>query len=86
MKLLAFSVRDGAVQAFLPPFFVRHVGEAMRSFADAVTDPNHQFAKHVSDFVLYRIGEFDDLSGLFEPLEPARIISGLEAQSSSGSA
>nr|AVQ10195.1 DNA binding protein VP5 [Gokushovirinae environmental samples] len=79
MKMPAFSVRDDAVGAFLPPFFVRSKGEAIRSFTDAVADPGHQFARHKPHYILYAIGFFDDAGGVFIPTEPLRVISALEA-------
>jgi len=78
MIFKAFSVRDQAVEAFLPLFLVRSRGEAIRSFSQAVLDPNHQFAKHKSDFVLFELGEWDDVAGLFAPCEPVRVLSGIE--------
>lgn len=78
MMLQIFSVRDQAAGAFLPPFFMRSRGEAIRAFSEAVGDPQHQFAKHVSDFTLFCIGDFDDNSGMIRPVEPVRIISGFE--------
>nr|QJB19229.1 MAG: nonstructural protein [Microvirus sp.] len=78
MKLLACAVRDGAVGAFLTPMFFRSKGEAIRSFTDAATNSEHQFSKHMSDYVFYVVGEFDDNSGLFSPCEPLRLISALE--------
>jgi hypothetical protein len=80
MKLLAFSVRDEKVEAFLPPFFCRSKGEAIRSFTQAVDQPDHAFAKNVSDFVLYEIGAFDDVGGTFQFQEPIRVLSGFEAK------
>lgn len=78
MILLAMSVRDQAVESFMPPFFVRHTGEALRSFSDACQDQSHQFSKHASHYVLYAVGSFDDASGLFSPKEPVRLVSGNE--------
>lgn len=80
MKLLAYSVRDEKVEAFLPPFFVRSKGEAIRSFTQAVDKPDHPFAANVSDFVLYEVGSFDDVAGTFAFQEPLRVISGFEAK------
>jgi hypothetical protein len=79
MKLFAFSVHDLAVQAFQPPFYSRHLGEAIRAFTTACMDDSHQFSKHRSDYVLYSCGSFDDTSGMFSPEEPRRILSALEA-------
>lgn len=79
MKLLAFSVFDRAVEAFLPPFFVRHRGEALRSFIDACNDRSHQFSKHVLDYTLMFVGEFDDTRGAFDQLsDPVRVVSATE--------
>lgn len=87
MKLLAFSVFDRAVEAFLPPFFVRHRGEALRSFIDACNDGNHQFAKHVLDYTLTYVGEFDDASGHFDRVDdPVRVISATECLADRGAA
>lgn len=79
MKLIVLSVRDEKVEAFLPPFTARAVGEGIRIFETAIRDPNSGLAKHVADYVLYRVGTFDDVSGLMAPQEPERLISGLEA-------
>lgn len=78
MRLQVFSVRDNAVGAFLPPFYVRARGEAVRSFMEAVGDPQHQFAKNPDDYVMYFLGEFDDNAGMFIGGEPTRIIGALE--------
>ncbi|UDN67481.1 nonstructural protein [robinz microvirus RP_30] len=78
MMLDVFSVLDTAVSAFLPPFFARSKGEAIRSFTEASNDSSHQFAKHASDYVLYRLGAWDDHSGMFSGSEPERIGSARE--------
>jgi len=77
MILHLYSVMDKAVQAYMTPFFCRSDAEAMRSFADAVSNPEHQFNRHVSDYVLYRVGLFDDAEGMVVPCqEPQRIVAG----------
>lgn len=77
MKMIVFSVLDKAVGAFLPPFYCRSQGEALRSFAEAANDPK-RFQKYASDYVLMRLGEYDDGSGLFSCGEPIRVVSALE--------
>lgn len=80
MILYVFAVRDSAVEAFLPPFFARTKGEAIRSFSDIINDKNHAFSSHPDDMVLYALGTFDDLSGVLNgPDTPERILSGTEA-------
>lgn len=79
MKLIVFSVYDKAVGAFLPPFFLRSKGEAIRSFSSAVGDAKHQFATNRSDYALFELGSWDDGNGMLEPLAtPMKVIEALE--------
>ena len=69
MKLLVCSVFDKKVNAFMPPFFVRSQGEAIRSFTDACQDGAHVFCKHPEDYLLFQVGEFNDENGaLLQPV------------------
>lgn len=81
MKLCCFAVYDKAVNAYLQPFFARHTNEAVRSFADACNDEKHQFFRHATDYLLMRLGEFEDATGLFSCGEPVRIVSASECLS-----
>ena len=74
-----YSVYDIAAAAYLQPFYAPTVGMALRSFVDAVNDPNHQFAKYSSDYTLYLLGEFNDSDGSFNSFEPEKILSAKEA-------
>lgn len=78
MKMFGFSVHDKAVGAFLPLFFARSVGEAIRTFTQAATNGEHQFNKFKGDYDLYKVGEWDDLTGIFTSSGPDRVIGGLE--------
>lgn len=78
MKLICCSVRDSAVQAYMPPFFSRHLGEAMRSFGDLCRDPQSNVSRHPSDFHLYLLGEYDDVTGIITAAEPQRMASATE--------
>lgn len=78
MKLHVYSVYDKAVRGFLPPMFFRAEGEALRAFNTAVNSADHQFNRFSTDYVLFRLGEFDDASGLFGTGEPIRVISAAE--------
>lgn len=80
MILNMFSVRDNAVGAYLPPFFCRAKGEALRMFTESVNDDKHQFAKFASDYTLVYLGTWDDASGVYSGVEPVRIISALEVR------
>lgn len=64
MTKKVFSVYDEKAEAFLQPFFVDTNGLAIRSISECLTDPNHMFSKHSSDFSLFLLGEFDDSTGI----------------------
>lgn len=71
------AVFDKAADVFMPMVFVRARGEAIRSFTDAMNDPNHQFAKNWEDFSLYLLCEYDDNLGLVTGRkEPEKLLSG----------
>ncbi|AXH77496.1 MAG: nonstructural protein [Microviridae sp.] len=71
-----YSVYDAAVKAYLPTFVSRTDAEAQRSFVEAVADPKHQFSKHASDYTLFRLAVFDDVTGEFKA-EIDKIVSAL---------
>nr|AVQ10215.1 DNA binding protein VP5 [Gokushovirinae environmental samples] len=74
-KFVICSVMDNAVAAFMQPFFAKSVGEARRSFRDAVGDPKMEFNKHPEDYHLYQFGTWDDI-GRFDLLaEPEKLAS-----------
>ena len=82
MKLFGYAILDKQVGAFMPVFFVRAKGEAMRHFMDAVGDQNGRFAKHPGDYDLYELCVFDDVSGSFsgDDGHPVRVLTGLDAK------
>ena len=80
---IAFTVFDSAAGAYFPPFFVHSEQMAIRSFTDVATDPSHQFAKHPEDYILHRIGTFDDNTAEFTPCTPVKVISALECKTAS---
>jgi len=68
MKLTVFSIFDEKAQTFSKPFFLTHKGEAIRVFSDVVNDEKSMIAKHPEDYKLYKLGSFDDVSGVMESL------------------
>lgn len=60
-----FTVYDEKSEAYLQPFFLDTVGQAIRAITDCVSDPNHQFCRHTSDYTLFQLGDFDDSTGQF---------------------
>lgn len=73
MKLDAYAVFDAAVGAYNRPMFFRSRNEAVRSFQDAVRDPQSGLGSHSGDYSWWFVGQFDDSSGEFIPVKPERV-------------
>lgn len=54
-----FAVRDVKGDSFGPVITLETRGIALRSFADACSDPKSDFARYPEDYMLYEIGEYD---------------------------
>ncbi len=65
---ILFTIHDNKAEACLPIFSLPNDAMALRSFADCVNDPGHQFSRHPSDYTLFKIGSFDD-NGTLTPYE-----------------
>ncbi|AXH73670.1 MAG: nonstructural protein [Microviridae sp.] len=64
-----YAVKDLAVQAYMAIWEVRAPGEAMRAFQDEVNkrDGKSAIAQHPEDYELYKIGEYNDQTGVIYP-------------------
>jgi hypothetical protein len=69
-----YSVRDIKADAYLPPMIMRTDGEALRSFESTCKTKDHQFAQFPSDFVMVRIGDWDQYAGRIYPFETPKIL------------
>lgn len=67
MKFIVCSVRDRQVDSFAQPMFFVAMGQAIRSFSDAVNgnDKSSNLCLHPDDFDLYQLGIYDDEEGSF---------------------
>lgn len=66
MKMLIFSVYDEKAQSYASPVFLAHKGLAIREFSDVCRDKNSSIYKHASDYKVYCLGEFDNVSGIIK--------------------
>ena len=64
-KLKVFVVHDIKVGAYLPPFFARSVGEALRNWEATVNDGKSLMSTHPEDFSIFETAEYDDENGRF---------------------
>ena len=77
MELQICSIRDSKAEAHLNPMFFQSTPQAVRSFSDAVNDPQTDFSKHPEDYMLFHLGSFDPRTGRIELLtQPLALISG----------
>ena len=66
MKSLMFSVYDSCAGFYDRPFVSRDDASAVRAFGDIACDAEHPIGKHPEHYSLFRVGSFDDHSGLVE--------------------
>lgn len=67
--LKIFSVYDSKAKTYNTPFFVKEIGQAVRSFTDLTLDMRSDVAKHPEDYSLFYLASFDDEDGLIDPLQ-----------------
>lgn len=63
MKLPAYAVFDKKALSYNRPFFVHNDQVAKRIFVNEVANPDSDLSHNPEDFILYRIGSYDDQSG-----------------------
>jgi len=74
MRMFIMSVRDVKADQFSRPFFALALGEALRTFQMECENPESMLHRFPDDFRLFRIGEFNQGSGILlgeAPLEVA---------------
>ena len=60
MILKVFGIYDSKVNAYLPPFMMKTIGEVERALSGHVNDIQHNFHKYAEDFTLFELGTWDD--------------------------
>jgi hypothetical protein len=70
-----YSIFDKKSDLFANPFVEKTDGTAVRAITDLIRQqPNAPFAQYSQDYTLYRIGEFDERSGLVASLAAEKVI------------
>lgn len=77
MKLNMYAIRD-VKSTWLIPSVEQNDQVAIRNFRHACLAAESVLHTHPDDFVLYRIGSYDNLIGAVVSEEPVRLVSGLE--------
>ena len=64
MTKVYYAVYDRKAEMYSQPFLEIKDGTAIRAVQDIViNNKDHAFAKHPSDFSLFRLGSFDETTG-----------------------
>lgn len=69
MILNVYTIFDTKALIFNTPFFAVADGVARRMCADLAADINTTVGRHPADYVVYRLGTYDDNLGKFDLLE-----------------
>ena len=77
MTMEIYAIKDTKV-AYNLPFYQHNQAEAQRNFAAAVRDTNGIMSKNPADFELWKLGTYDDETGLIYGGQPCYICSGME--------
>lgn len=72
MILEVFSLYDNAIQAYTQPFYLHSTNEAIRSILNEAK-PDSKLGMNPQDFILFRLGEYDNIAGRFKQDENVRI-------------
>ncbi len=70
-----FSVRDLVADRYGQPIFLGNTEEALRAFKGGCENPESDFHKHPTDYVMVHIGFWDEQVGDLEGVEPRIIAS-----------
>lgn len=64
MKLRIYSIFDLKAEEFSPPFFQKNDRLAMRTVTESAQGPTSMLQNYPDDFILYRLGDFDNETGV----------------------
>lgn len=70
MNYNIYAVYDSAVNAYMRPFTMQSDGQALRGFTDESVNAESPVAQHPEDYALFRIGTYDERTGMIEAIEP----------------
>lgn len=62
-----FTIFDTKAGFHSPPMVFQTVGLAVRQFIELAEEPQSRISKWPADFVLFEIGDYDDVTGTMAP-------------------
>lgn len=74
-----YTVRDAITEKFFGRMFLFQNDEhAKRVFVHSILNQDDPMSKHPDDYTLYRVGAYDDNTGIPIGHDPVRVATGLE--------
>lgn len=66
----AYAIFDNKALIYNVPWFQPTDGAATRVLADLANDLQTNIGRHPGDYILYRVGTYDDSKGIMTPIQP----------------
>lgn len=73
MVLNAYCIYDTKAKGYLNPWFMPNDDMALRAFTDHSNDLNTPIGQHPEDYILYRIGTYDNDTAELTALSPVNL-------------
>lgn len=64
-----YTIIDTKAGTYSRPMFAQKKGVMLRQFQDIANDKQHPIGQHPEDYVLYKIGTWDEDKGIITPCE-----------------
>jgi len=77
-KLGLYSVKDIASDTYGAPFTAVNDSVAVRTFTTARHDENSNVHLYPEQFLLFKVGEFDDSTGVIEPCDVVCVVKAID--------
>lgn len=77
-NIQVLAVHDSAAGSFAMPMFFASKGVAVRAFSDAANGGDKNISAHPQDYKLYKLGEYNPVSGELIPCAAEVVISAAE--------
>lgn len=78
MKVQMFTIYDKKMQIHQHPFMAVNRATMMRTLSDSLARNDNMMSRFPSDYEVYLLGEYDELSGKMSPATEREFICNLE--------
>ena len=86
MELQLCSILDTKSEIWSNPMAFQSIGQAMRAFGDAVNEDGSEYGKHPEDYILFRVGTWNQQTGELNILIVEELAKGINVKLFGGDA